>query len=169
MLWKWIKRLSLGLIGVVALTILLGTLYQEASTIIDKKKFPPIGEMVDMGGYRLHLYCTGKGGPTVVLESGLGSQSLDWTLVQRPVSEFMRVCSYDRAGYGWSDESPNERTSSNMVEELHALLVKANIPKPYILVGHSLRGVNARLYASRYPNEVVVEEIRKLIEQSRIE
>lgn len=155
MAWKWTKRIGLGALSIVGFCLISGILYQGITTKLDEKKYPPLGQMVDVGGFRLHLYCTGKKeGPTVVLESGLGSHSLDWALVQSSVSEFARVCSYDRAGYGWSEESPNERSSTNMVEELHTLLKKSGVPGPYILVGHSLGGANARLYASRYPTEV---------------
>jgi uncharacterized protein len=150
MAWKWTKRF----LGTIALLALSGMLYQTISTKIDERRYPPTGKMVDIGGYSLHLDDRGNKGPTVVLESGLGCSSLDWALVQPELAEFTRVCSYDRAGYGWSDESPNERTSENMVTELHTLLHNAKIPGPYILVGHSLGGVNARLYASYYPDEV---------------
>lgn len=154
MFWKWTKRIGLGLIGTLALAAVCGTLYQTISTKIDEKRYPPTGKMVDIGGYSLHIDCRGDGGPAVVIDSGLGSYSLDWALVQSNIAKFTTVCSYDRAGYGWSDESPKERTSNNIVEELHTLLQNAGIPAPYILVGHSLGGLNARLYASRYPNEV---------------
>lgn len=155
MLWKWTKRIALGALSIIGICLIAGILYQNIATKLDEKKYPPLGQMIDVGGFQLHLYCTGKkNGPTVILESGLGSHSLDWALVQSSVSEFARVCSYDRAGYGWSEESPNERTSINMVEELHTLLKKSGEPGPYILVGHSLGGVNARLYASHYPTEV---------------
>lgn len=107
-----------------------------------------------MGGYRLHLYCTGKGSPTVILESGYGGSSLDWFEVQPEISKFARVCSYDRAGYGWSDPGPQPRTSAIEAQELHSLLRHAGVPDPYILAGHSLGGFMVRLYAARYPSEV---------------
>jgi pimeloyl-ACP methyl ester carboxylesterase len=154
MFWKWTKRLLLGAFSVIIFCLISGMLYQSIATKMDEKKYPPLGQMIDVGGFRLHLYTTGKEGPTVVLESGLGSHSLDWAVVQSSVSQFAKVCSYDRAGYGWSEESPRERTSMNMVEELHTLLTKSGLPGPYILVGHSLGGVQARLFASRYPSEI---------------
>lgn len=107
-----------------------------------------------MGGFRLHIYSTGEGGPAVILDAGAGCISLDWALVQPEIAKFTQVCSYDRAGFGWSEESPNDRTSKNFVEELHSLLQRAQIPPPYILVGHSLGGLNMRLYATLYPDEV---------------
>ena len=111
--------------------------------------------MVDVGGYSLHLYCTGEGGaPTIVMDSGLGGTVLDWQLVQPEVAEFARVCTYDRGGMGWSEPGTQPRTSQQFVEELHALLNNAEVQGPYVLVGHSLGGVNVQLYASQYPDEV---------------
>ena len=154
MAWKWTKIIGLGFLGTAAILALSGMAYQTICTKLDKRRYPPIGKMVDIGGYSLHINYQGNKGPTVVLDSGQGCNSLDWALVQPSLAEFTRVCSYDRAGYGWSDESPKERSAGNMVDELHSLLHKADIPAPYILVGHSLGGVNVRLYASRYPDEV---------------
>ena len=109
---------------------------------------------MDIGGYKLHLNCTGDNGPVVVFDSGLGNNSLEWALVQSEIAKSNRACSYDRAGYTWSDESPLERTSQNIVEELRNLLKNAEIPGPYILVGHSFGGFNVLLYANKYPEEV---------------
>lgn len=139
---------------VIVLLLAGGSVYQLISTKMDDAKFPPPGKMIDVGGYRLHIYCMGEGGPTVILDAGGGNSSFDWDQVQPGIAKCTRVCSFDRAGSGWSDESPNPRTSKYMVEELHALLKNANTPPPYILVGHSFGGVNARLYASTYPDEV---------------
>jgi pimeloyl-ACP methyl ester carboxylesterase len=111
--------------------------------------------MVDVGDYSMHLYCTGEGGaPTVVMDSGLGGTVLDWQLVQPEVAQFARVCTYDRAGMGWSEPGAQPRTSQQIVEELHALLGNAGVQGPYVLVGHSFGGTNVQLYASQYPNEV---------------
>lgn len=155
MFWTWTKRIGLGLIGTVAVLTLGGALYQGISDKIDAKKYPPIGKLVDVGGYNIHLYTTGTGGPTVVLDAGLGCNALGWSLVQPEIAKFTRVTSFDRPGNGWSDESPLERTSQNIVTELHTALHKASIPGPYILVGHSFGGLNARLFASLYPDEVL--------------
>jgi pimeloyl-ACP methyl ester carboxylesterase len=154
MFWKWTKRIGIGLVGTLATLAVGGALYQSISTKIDAKKYPPIGQLVDVGGYNMHLYDTGTGGPTVVLDIGLGGPALGWSLVQPEVAKFTRVVSFDRPGNGWSDASPLERTSQNIVTELHTALHKANIPGPYILVGHSFGGLNARLFASLYPDEV---------------
>lgn len=113
----------------------------------------PPGKLIDIGGRSLHLNCTGEGAPTVVLDAGLGGNSLEWAAVQAQVSHFTRVCSYDRAGYGWSDPGPGPRNSSVIVEDLHAGLALAPVPGPYVLVGHSFGGFNVRLFAARYPSE----------------
>jgi pimeloyl-ACP methyl ester carboxylesterase len=104
----------------------------------------------------MQLYCTGegKGGPTVVMDAGLGGGVLDWQTVQPKVAEFARVCSYDRSGVGWSESGPTPRTSPRIVTELHALLKNAGEDGPYVLVGHSFGGANAQLYASEHPEEV---------------
>ena len=120
-----------------------------------KVKYPPPGRLVDVGGYRLHLDCQGMGSPAVILDGGIGVEtSLAWTRVQSGVSEFSRVCVYDRAGNGWSDASPRPRTAQVMVDELRALLGAAEIPGPYVLVAHSFGGLVSRLYASMHPEEV---------------
>jgi len=115
-------------------------------------------EQVDIGGRRLHINCMGEnveGSPTVVLETGLGDSSSVWNRVQPEVAKFVRVCSYDRAGLGGSEPAPVPRTIEAVVADLHTLLANAKVPSPYVLVGHSLGGILARLYASRYPKEVV--------------
>ncbi|MBI3653814.1 MAG: alpha/beta hydrolase [Acidobacteria bacterium] len=117
--------------------------------------YPPLGKLVDIGGYRLHLYCTGKGRETVVLLAGSGDFSFDWSLTQASISRFARVCSYDRAGLAWSDAGPTPRTMKQEAYELHALLKAARIHTPTVLVGHSLGGLIARVYAAQYPKEVV--------------
>ena len=134
---------------------LAGVIYQFVATRIDEYRYPVRGELVDVGDYSLHLYCTGEGGaPTVVMDSGLGGTVLDWQLVQPEVAQFARVCTYDRAGMGWSERGGQPRTSQQFVEELHALLSNAGVEGPYVLIGHSLGGVNMQLFASHYPDEV---------------
>jgi pimeloyl-ACP methyl ester carboxylesterase len=112
--------------------------------------------MVSVSGHDMHLYCTGRagGGPTVVMDSGLGGGLLDWQTVQPKVATFARVCSYDRSGLGWSESGQKPRTSQRIVKELHALLENAGVDGPYVLVGHSFGGTNVQLYASEYPEEV---------------
>lgn len=114
----------------------------------------PPGKLYDVGGYRLHLNCTGGGSPAVVLIAGGGDFSFDWSLVQPGVSRFARVCAYDRAGLAWSDPGPLPRTMRQDAYELHALLAAAKVKGPYVLVGHSIGGLIARVYAEQYPAEV---------------
>lgn len=115
----------------------------------------PPGTMVDVDGYRLHVLSKGAGTPTVLIESGLAGGAMVWGRVQPALAEQVRVVSYDRAGYGWSDAGPRERTIEQMVTTLHTMLSKAGIGGPYVLVGHSFGGLIMRLFASRYPQEVV--------------
>src|ERR1044071_10040364 len=110
---------------------------------------PPPGRLIDLGGWRLHLNCSGQANSsraTVILEAGAGDFSVDWSLVQPLVAPFTRVCSYDRAGAGWSDLGPRPRTMRQQVWELHALLEKAGATPPFVLVGHSYGGWLARLF-----------------------
>ena len=149
-----IGRILFVLVILLVLLVATGLLYQGIASAVDASRYPAPGKLIDVGGYRLHINCTGTGSPTVILDAGLGGSSLDWSLVQPGVVTFTRVCSYDRAGYGWSDSGPKPRTSGHIVAELHTLLVKAGIPGPYILVGQSFGGLNVRLYAYTYPQEV---------------
>lgn len=109
------------------------------------------GRLVDIGGRRLHLYCIGRGEPTVVIDTGLGATALEWQGVMRRVGGPTRICAYDRAGYGWSDPGPYPRTSSRHANDLYLLLTAADVPGPYVLVGHSYGGYNVQLFARRYP------------------
>ncbi|NMB78142.1 MAG: alpha/beta hydrolase [Methanomicrobiales archaeon] len=119
-----------------------------------RNEYPAPGDLYDVDGARMHLRCMGNGTPTVIMEAGSGDCSLSWILVQQNVSPFTRVCTYDRAGYGWSDPLPGPVTARNVTGRLHTLLSQADIPAPYVLAGHSLGGIYVRSYAHRYPGEV---------------
>jgi pimeloyl-ACP methyl ester carboxylesterase len=111
---------------------------------------------VDIGGRALYITCQGEGSPTVILEGGgFGGGVNTWVAVQPGVAAVTRVCSYDRAGVGASDPAPKPRTAADAVADVHALLSAAEVPGPYVLVGASIGGLFARLYATTYPEEVV--------------
>ena len=114
----------------------------------------PVGKMVDLGGHRLHVNCTGKGSPTVVVENGLGDFSFDWILVQTRVEKFTRICTNDRAGYAWSDPGPKPRTFAQINLELRDALAKLGEKGPFVLVGHSYGGPVIRNFALTYPHDV---------------
>lgn len=121
-------------------------------------RFPPPGTLGDVGGHRLHINAAGDStlsSPTVIMEAGRGEASLTWAAVQPEVAKFARVCSYDRAGLGWSEQSKNPRTISQIVEDLHSLLRVSGEKPPFVLVGHSIGGLYVRLYAQKYPEDVV--------------
>ena len=149
-----IWRLLLGLVVVVLVLAVLGAIYQTIATKLAEGAYPPPGEMVDVGGYSLHITCVGQGGPVVVLDAGSGAFSAHWVRVQREVSGTTRVCAYDRAGMGWSEMGPDPRDAKQITGELHTLLSKAGIDGPYVLVGHSFGGMYMQTYAARYPDEV---------------
>ncbi len=115
---------------------------------------PPLGKLVDAGGHQLHLRCAGEGSPTVILEAGGGDFSFVWALVEPNVARFTRVCSYDRAGYAWSEAGPKPRTMSQIVYEFRTGLANGGITGPYVFVGASFGGLIARIFAGAYPNEV---------------
>lgn len=143
-----------GLVLVMVVLTLVGVVYESTSEAADRKANPPPGKMIDIGEYRLHIKCTGSGSPTVVIESGWGDFSASWGWVQPKVAKTTRVCSYDRAGMGWSEASSKPRTAREFAKDLHILLTKSNEVGPYVLVGHSLGAYTVRVYAHDYPAEV---------------
>lgn len=150
----WTLRSFAALVALAAVLALSGAAFEAIASSRDAAAPPPAGRLVDVGGFRLHLHCMGEGIPTVVLDAGLGRESLDWSLVQPDVARTTRVCAYDRAGMGWSDPSPHQRTPAAVARELHALLDNAGVSGPYVLAAHSLSGKYARMFAVRYPREV---------------
>ncbi len=149
-----VAHLLEGLILLALLLAVAGLAFQAFGAARDVRNYPASGRLVDLGGHRLHIDCTGEGSPAVVLDSGLPATTLSWRFVQPEVAKFTRVCSFDRAGLGWSDAGPMPRTSGQIVEELHGLLENAGIEPPYVLAGHSFGGFTVQLYAHRYPHEV---------------
>jgi pimeloyl-ACP methyl ester carboxylesterase len=150
----WTGRILLGLVVALVALAALGASYQAVATAIDQRTYPLPGQLVDVGGYRLHITCEGTGSPTVILLHGNGGTSLDWYGVQPAIATTTRVCAYDRAGMGWSDAGSGPQDAQQVVRELHTLLTNAGIAGPYVLVGHSFGGLYTRVYADQYPDEV---------------
>lgn len=151
------RKLRRALVGLpLALAVLAGAGagYERIAGLGDAKRFPVPGQLVDVGGHRLQIFCIGEGSPTVVLDAGLGGTSLDWEPIQGRLSAQTRVCAYDRAGMGWSDAGPMPRSPTRIAGELHSLLSAAGVPGPYVLVAHSLSGKGARLFASAHPGDI---------------
>jgi len=134
--------------------LLVGFIYEPIAEAADAKAYPPPGQLVDVGGYRLHINCTGTGSPTVMIDAGLGDWSTGWGYVQQGVAKSARVCTYDRAGWGWSDAGPLPRDAAQSAKELHTLLQNAGIPGPYVMVGHSLGGLGVRVFVHDYASEI---------------
>ena len=147
-------EILLAILGTLAALAVAGALYHLIGNARDAKKFPPPGRLIDVGGHRLHLFEMGAGFPAVIFDAALGGTSRSWALVQPEIAKLARTAAYDRAGFGWSDRGPRPRVTSRIVEELRTLLRKAEIPPPYVLVGHSFGGLAVHLYAAKYPQEV---------------
>ena len=148
------RRVVLILLAFVILLAVAGFLYENISEARDRRFNPMEGQLVNVGGRKMHIDCTGTGSPVVVLDSGLGDSYLSWRKVEPEIAKFTRVCSYDRSGLGYSDSSSRARTSQVISEELHSLLQAASIPPPYVMVGHSMGGYDVRVYTSLYRSEI---------------
>jgi pimeloyl-ACP methyl ester carboxylesterase len=153
-LLRWFRRSFLALAALLVVLALAGFAYQIFGNLRDPGRFPQRGRSVWAGKLWLNIDCSGHGSPTVILDSGMGVPAVGWRMVQPEVAKFARVCSYDRAGYGWSEAGPKPRTSLQIAKELRALLNAAGEPGPYVLVGHSFGGYNIRVFTSMYPNDV---------------
>ena len=151
---RWPFRIARVLLLLLIVLAAAGMIYENIAEVRDRRFNQPAGQLVHVGGRNMHIDCSGQGGPAVILDSGLGDSYLSWRKVQPEIAKFTRVCSYDRAGIGYSEPSPSPRTARVIAEELHALLQAANIPPPYVLVGHSMGGFDVRLYYSLYRKEV---------------
>jgi pimeloyl-ACP methyl ester carboxylesterase len=149
--WQW--TLSFTAFGILVLLI-FGLIYESLGERREARRHPPPGKLIAVGDHKLHLLCKGTATPTVVIEQGAGELSRFWWPVQDQIAEFAQVCTYDRAGYAWSDAVPGSRTVEDRADELHALLGAAGIPGPYILVAHSYGGLIIRDFAEKHPGEV---------------
>jgi len=151
------RRILVWLAGIAAVFLglmLLGAGYESLAEAADVRAYPPPGQMVDVGGYRLHIYCVGSGSPTVVIDAGWGDSSGGRSRVQPEAAKTTRVCAYDRAVRGHSESGPLPRTAEHFTSELHALLQRAGVHGPYVLVGHSMGGAPVRVFAHEYAPEV---------------
>jgi len=128
--------------------------YETVREAVDANAYPMPGQLVDVGGHRLHLSCTGSGSPTVVLEPGAGAMSSSLGWITPEVARDTRVCAYDRAGRGWSDPADAPQDGAQIATDLHTLLHTAGVPGPYLLAGHSFGGLYTLAFAARYPDEV---------------
>jgi pimeloyl-ACP methyl ester carboxylesterase len=151
----WPRRILVGFVLLLLIAAIAGFIYENVAEARDRRFNPMPGRLFEVNGHKMHILCTGEGSPTVVLDSGLGDSFVSWRKVQPQIAGFTRVCSYDRAGLGYSEPSDQPRTSKVIAAELHALLRAAGITSPYVLVGHSMAGYDVRLYASSYPSQVV--------------
>src|ERR1700723_2725025 len=140
-----------GLALTVAVVLLCGIVYEQLGRRADRRRFPQIGNSVDIGGRTLNILCSGAGAPPVIFESG--GPGLEWEAFQPEAATFTQACWYDRAGEGWSDPGPFPRTSNAIAKDLHELLKRAGVP-PYVFAEASFGGLNSRVYEGLYPNEV---------------
>ena len=141
------------ILAVLAVAAIAGG-YETVREALDARAYPPPGQLVDVGGHRLHLYCTGSGSPTVVLEPGLGASSADMSWIAPVVARDTRTCVYDRAGRGWSDPVDDPQDADQIAADLHTLLTEAQVDGPYVLAGHSFGGLYVRDFAAQFPDQV---------------
>jgi pimeloyl-ACP methyl ester carboxylesterase len=128
--------------------------YETVRKSLDARAYPMPGQLVDVGGHRMHLYCTGSGSPTVVLEPGQGGVASDLAWIAPAVARESRVCVYDRAGRGWSDAADGPQDAVRIAADLDTLLERAHVPGPYVLAGHSFGGLYVQTFAANYPDQV---------------
>lgn len=149
-----VRRTLLTLAAVLVFLMLAGATYQGAATALERRQFPHPGGLIDIGDRQLHLYCLGEGAPTVVLEAPAAGMSAAWGWIQPKIARRTRVCSYDRAGLGWSEAGSQTYQPAAVAEQLHTLLERARESGPYLIVGQGLGAAFATLYAARFADEV---------------
>ncbi|MBE0681126.1 MAG: alpha/beta hydrolase [Anaerolineales bacterium] len=152
---RWLGRGALGFLILLVVLVTTGAIYQAIASARDSKQYKPVDQMVNVNGTEMRLDCRGSGSPTVILEAGGQSPSFIWVRIQDEVAKFTRVCSYDRAGYGWSDSVHETLYPQQVAEMLHILLENGGEKPPYLMVGHSFGGVYIRAFTAEYPDEVV--------------
>ncbi len=140
---------------IVVALVVLGMAYQVVAVELDKRNYPPPGQLYDVNGHQMHIYCSGSGSPTVILQAGGLADSLWWYRVQNQLAQQTQVCSFDRPGMGWSEPADGPREALTMIGELHTLLEAAGISGPFVMAGHSHGAVLTRIYATQYPEDVI--------------
>lgn len=187
---KWLRRLMLGggilIAALIVLALTVSLVVRQVAVRKAERDFPPPGRLVEFGGRLSHMYCTGVGSPTILLESGLDDRgSWGWDHLRDDLSQVSRVCAYDRAGMIWSEPREEPRDADRIADELHSLLRVVSELPPYVMVGHSNAGLLVRVYDARYAGEVAgfvfvdpshpdqddrfPAEMRQLIEQRKSE
>ncbi|MEZ4457497.1 MAG: alpha/beta hydrolase [Gemmatimonadales bacterium] len=153
---KWLKRITLGVVGLVLLAAMAGAGYEALARRRAARDFPPPGQLVDVGGgRRMQLDCRGSGSPIVVLEAGLDTNgSLSWATVHDSLAAISRTCAYSRAGVMWSDQKPGPHDADHVADDLKALLTAAGEPGPYVMAGHSLGGPYIMTFTRHFPADV---------------
>lgn len=149
--WKIAECIVLTVLVVPVAAVAGSTIYNTAAVLWFRAKNPAPGETYLVNGHNMHIDCTGSGSPTIILDAGLGNDSLIWGGLQPVLSKTTRACSYDRAGFGLSDQLPAPRDADHIAEELHELLIQGKVKGPVVLMGHSIAGMYIRDYATRYP------------------
>jgi pimeloyl-ACP methyl ester carboxylesterase len=150
-----LRSAASALAAAVAALAVASAAYQAAGEARDRRRYPPPGRLVEVGGHRLHIMCAGEGSPAVVIIPALGAYSAAWLKVQDALAAHAKVCVYDRPGLGWSDPVASWPSAPGMARELHALLEAAGVAPPFVLAGHSMGGLVARIFTHLYPDEVV--------------
>jgi pimeloyl-ACP methyl ester carboxylesterase len=150
-----LRRRLLQAAAIVGFFILAGATYQGVATALERRQFPHPGQLTDVGGHQLHLYCTGQGTPTVVLEASAAGMSAEWAAVQPAIASTTRVCSYDRAGLGWSEAGDGPFEPAQVSEQLRQLLAGAGQQPPFVLAGHGFGAALARLHVRRFGADAV--------------
>jgi len=157
------RHIAFAVAGLVTFVVLAGVTYQSVATALERRQFPYPGRLIDVGGHQLHIHCVGEGTPTVVLEAPAAGISAGWAWVQNDVARTTRVCSYDRAGLGWSEAGGDGFRAGRVPDQLHTLLERAGERGPFVIAGHELGASFARMYASRYRSDtaalVLVDEL----------
>jgi len=152
---KIVERIALSVVVLLAAGLAGSSAYNTIVLHHFWATNSPPGVIYSVDGHRMHIVCTGSGSPTIVLEAAFGNDALTWGGVQPVLSSTTRTCSYDRAGFGWSDPVPTPRDADHIAAELHELLLQAQVTGPIVLMGHSLAGMYIRDYATRYPEGIV--------------